>query len=374
MIDNAEVPPVPNTSGLAVKVGIFIVVGLVVLIGFSLRVTEGFGRQPRYMVQAFFDSAVGLEKDADVALGGVRIGQVTALDFDAQRRQARATLAIDRAYRLPVDSTARLERAAFLGTSIVVVRYGAESRMIEEGGEIATQEVPGISEMMSQVAEMSSEAKGLIIDFKVNQEEILSQLRGVLEENREDIRATSRSLAEAGPKLESLAQNLNEISEDFRAGKGTMGKLFTDEELYDDLKGFSLEMRQITTELRGGEGTLSRLLYDDSLARKAEDSFDKLGAAGEEVRNLLAGREEELSRIFESLADVGPRIEKAAADISEMSAKLKESEGTLGLLINDPSLYRDAQRAVNQVSESFEASEEQGVIRSFIGVLFGALI
>jgi hypothetical protein len=81
---------VPNTSGLAVKVGIFVVVGLILLIGFSLRVSEGFGGSDTYSVHGYFDSAVGLEPNAQVSLAGLAIGEVKEIGFDAERRKVRS--------------------------------------------------------------------------------------------------------------------------------------------------------------------------------------------------------------------------------------------------------------------------------------------
>ena len=102
--------------------------------------------------------------------------------------------------------------------------------------------------------------------------------------------------------------------------------------------------------------------------------MEKVGNAGERIDTLLGDRQAELDKFFASLADVGPQIEQAAKDMQAIGEKINAGEGTLGKLINDPSLYDDTRKAVNQVSESFESSEEQGVVRSFVGVLFGALI
>lgn len=364
----------PNTTGLAVKVGIFVTVGLVLLIGFSLRVTEELNGKQLYSVSAYFENAVGIELGSRVLLGGLEIGDVKDIEFDGTRRKVRVELSILQEYKLPVDSVARIERSAFLGNAQVVIKYGTERTMLSLGDEILAKDVPGLGEMMERVADMSEDAQSLIKDLQDNQNAVMGKIEGVIEENREDIREASRSLADAGPKVDRLAEQLNQITEDVRAGKGTMGKLFTDEELYTDLKNFSTEMKDLTRQIREGDGTLSKLINDDSLARKAEESFDKVGAAGDEIQTLLADKREELNNLVESLSEVGPKIEAAANDIQEFSKQLQESEGTLHLLINDPSLYQDAKRAVNQVSDSFEGSEEQGVIRSFVGVLFGALI
>ncbi len=363
-----------KTGSLAVQIGIFVVVGTLILTLFSIRTSRDFGGGGFYEIEAYFDDTLGLTDQADVSLSGVRIGKVKSVDFDPRRRAVKAVLAVSSDYPLPTDSTARIQQAALLGTSIVVIRYGQESGMLSKGGEIATESVPGLDELVTSVSEMSADARDLVSSFKENQDGLFGRIESVIEENREDLRKTSESFAQTGPKLELLADNLNEITENMKSGKGTIGRLYSDETLYEDLKSFSTDAKQIVADLRDGDGTLSRLLYDDSLAREAEDGFRKLGEAGDEVKAVLGDNEEEIREALAALRDVGPRMDRALDDLQEITRKINEGEGTLGRLVNDPSLYEDAQRTVNQVGESFEASEEQGVVRSFIGVLFGALI
>ncbi len=363
-----------KTGSLAVQIGIFVVAGTLILIMFSLRTTSELRSSESYELVAYFDDTLGLTDQADVSLSGVSIGKVRSVDFDPERRAVKATLILRQDYPLPTDSTARIQQAALLGTSIVVIRYGAGSNMLSAGNEIETEKVAGIDELMTSVSKMSTEARDLVSSFKDNQEGLFSRIERVIEENREDLRSTAESFAQTGPKLEKLADNLNEITENMKAGKGTIGRLYADETLYEDLKTFSTEAREIATDLREGEGTLNKLLYDDSLAQEAEDSFRKLGEAGDEVKAVLGDNREEIQDALVALKDAGPRIEEAVRDLQEITRKINDGEGTLGRLVNDPSLYEDTRRTVNQVGESFEAGEEQGVVRSFIGVLFGALI
>jgi len=359
-----------KSAALAVQVGIFVVVGTLVLLLFSLRTGSEFGKGDSYAVSAYFDDALGLADQADVSLAGVRIGEVEGVDFDVKRRLVKATLRIDSDYPLPADSVARIKQAALLGTSIVSVEYGSSGERVADGGEIPTEKTPGLDELIASVSEASEGAKKLVESFEEGQKGLFGKVEAVIDENREDI----RSFAQSGPKLEKLADNLNEITDNMKAGKGTMGRLYADEELYTDLKSFTSEAKQIAADVRETTGTLHRLIYDDSLATEAEESFRKMGEAGDEVKAVLGDNREQIAQTIDSLKDVGPRIEEALTNFQAISRKINDGEGTLGKLVNDPTLYDDAKRTLNQVGQSFEAGEEQGVIRSFIGVVFGALI
>ncbi|MCB2153550.1 MCE family protein [bacterium] len=364
----------PNSSGIAVKVGIFVVVAMILLIAFSVRVSDGLFKEDRYHVVAHFDDAVGLEVGSDVSLRGVRVGKVEQMGFDTERRDVKTQLLIDKNIALPTDSVARVVRSAFLGNATIVIGYGEDTKTIAEGGEIQTETVPSLADLAENFAEISEDAKTLVKSLNEQQGDILAKIETVIDENRENIKTTSESFARVGPKMEELVARADEIASDMQGGKGTLGRLYQDDQLYEDLRGLSNSLENITAEIRDGDGTLHRLVYNDELAQKAQESFENLGKAGNEIQSLLSDQRGDLEDLIASLSDVGPKLDKAIGDIEIMTRKMNSDEGTLGLLINDPSLYQDTKRAVNQVGESFESSEEQGVIRSFLGVVFGALI
>lgn len=135
---------------------------------------------------------------------------------------------------------------AFLGNALVSVRYGKEKARIAAGGRIETDPSTTIAMMMENVSTASSEARDMFKSFNGNQGDILKKLREVIDENREDMRNASKSLSEAGPQLKELSSRLNELTADVQAGKGTMGKLFKDEELYNSVKTFTADAKEIT--------------------------------------------------------------------------------------------------------------------------------
>ena len=49
------------------------------------------------------------------------------------------------------------------------------------------------------------------------------------------------------------------------AGKGTIGKLMVDEQLYNNLNATVAETQKVAAAISSGQGTVGRLLYDDAL-------------------------------------------------------------------------------------------------------------
>ena len=76
------------------KVGIFVLIGIILLVYMSLRVGGiQFGRAEGYEVYIRFESAAGLDNDAPVRVAGVEIGRVKGIAL--QNTKAKVVLRIN---------------------------------------------------------------------------------------------------------------------------------------------------------------------------------------------------------------------------------------------------------------------------------------
>ncbi|MCA1643550.1 MAG: hypothetical protein LC785_16745, partial [Acidobacteria bacterium] len=73
-------------------------------------------------------------------------------------------------------------------------------------------------------------------------------------------------------RLNRTADDINAVTADIRAGRGTAGKLLTDETLYNDTRAAIARFNNtaervdnIVASVQRGEGTAGKLLYDDKL-------------------------------------------------------------------------------------------------------------
>lgn len=363
-------------SPLAIRIGIFFTIALILVIGLSLQVNKGF-LSDRYEIVANFESVSAVESGTNVTLRGVPVGSVKSIDWDATEHKVRVILQIDDEYEIATNAVAKIQVSSLLGGSVVniTVEEGPDDiSYLGPGDEIATAETPSIDEVMSTLSDLSSETENLITNLNKNQETTLGKINEVVEENRQYIRSTSESFARLGPKLETLSDRLNEMTEHMQSGEGTIGALYADKQLYNDLKEMSETAKEVASQIKSGEGTLGTLIYRDDIANEARSIMEDLRNAAQEVQGAVGENREELRSLVSALSSSGPRIEQAISEFQAVTNKINQGDGTLGKLVNDPSLYEDAKRAVNQVGESFESSEEQGVFRSFLGLIFGALI
>lgn len=368
-----------QTSPLAVRVGIFFTIAVLLALGLSLQAGKGLFGGKNYDIVANFQQSFGIDPGTKVALRGVPIGQIHSMDWDAGRYRVRVVLRIDQRYEIPRNAVAKIQISSLLGGNFINISIPegvgpAEMAYLRMGDEILTEETPSLDEVLQVFNDLSADGQNLIRNLDANQERTMAKINTILDENQAYFNETSQSFARLGPELETLAERLNLMTESVQQGEGTLGLLFSDRELYDQLREFSDKANQVADQIASGEGDIGRLIFDDALTTEAREIMAELQRAAREIEAAIGENREGLRQMVDSFASSGPEIQAAIANFNEISEKINAGEGTLGKLVNDPSLFEDARRAVNQVGESFESGEEQGVFRSFFGLLFGALI
>lgn len=119
-------------------VGLFVLLGLLALAFLATKVgSASLGNTDNYTLIAKFENIGGLNVKAPVAIGGVRIGRVTAIDLDIEEFSARVTMAIDKTYgELPWDTSAAILTSGLLGAQFVGLEPGGDSEFLGDGDEI----------------------------------------------------------------------------------------------------------------------------------------------------------------------------------------------------------------------------------------------
>ena len=143
-----------TTRGMEVLVGAFVAAGFVALFFLAMRVsnlgavTVGDG----YSVTARFHNVGGLKVRAPVSMGGVPLGKVVGIRFDAETFDALVTMEIDRKYdKIPDDTFAKIYTAGLLGEQYVGLSPGGSEKNLMEGSEIKmTQSAIVLEEIIGQ--------------------------------------------------------------------------------------------------------------------------------------------------------------------------------------------------------------------------------
>lgn len=135
-------------------VGLFVLIGFGALLVLALKVGNlSLGGSPEtYTVTAPFSNIGGLKARAAVRASGVTVGRVTAIDFNTKKYEANVTMAINKAYQFPKDTSASILTSGILGENYIGLDAGGEEQKLKDGDRIQlTQSAVVLEKLISQV-------------------------------------------------------------------------------------------------------------------------------------------------------------------------------------------------------------------------------
>lgn len=122
-----------------VSVGLFILLGLGATLFLVMQTIDpgSMQAQDTYIVEARFDHVGDLKVRAPVALAGVTIGRVTAINVDPVDYRAVVSLRISSIFdNLPTDTDATIATAGLLGGKYIELTPGGDTEVLTNNGEI----------------------------------------------------------------------------------------------------------------------------------------------------------------------------------------------------------------------------------------------
>lgn len=289
----------PRTRSLAwseLKIGLLslLAVAIAMFLIFTLSGEGGFSWQ-QYGLKAMFANVPGLKPGAPVRVAGVEVGTVTQVDLTGDQVEVQMKVSKDVQARITDMSTATLGSVSLLGEAAIDVTPSTKGTPIPEWGYLRVVTTPGIAEVTSQATMGLQEATQLVTDI--------------------------------------------------RAGKGTVGKLFTDEALYREINGFVVAAEQVANSINQGRGTLGRLTNDPAAAKALEASLQNLEAVTARIR---AG-EGSLGKLLND-DTLSKSLNATTANLDAITGRINRGEGTAGKLVTDPELFN----RLNSVSDRLD--------------------
>jgi phospholipid/cholesterol/gamma-HCH transport system substrate-binding protein len=139
---------------IEILVGAFMAAGFVALFFLAMKVSNlsAASTGEGYRLTARFDNIGSLKVRAPVAMAGVRIGRVEAIDFDTATYEAIVTLHIEQSFNtIPDDTFANVYTAGLLGEQYVGLSPGGSELYLEDGDTFMhTQSALVLEQMIGQ--------------------------------------------------------------------------------------------------------------------------------------------------------------------------------------------------------------------------------
>ncbi len=142
-----------SKKGIETLVGLFVLLGIAGLVFLALKAANlgSFSVGDTYMLHAHFDNVGGLKVRAPVRSAGVTVGRVTGIALDGKTFQGVVTLSVQRGFKFPKDSAAKILTAGLLGDQYVGIEPGGDDKYFDEGQTIAqTQSAVVLENLIGQ--------------------------------------------------------------------------------------------------------------------------------------------------------------------------------------------------------------------------------
>jgi phospholipid/cholesterol/gamma-HCH transport system substrate-binding protein len=289
----------PRTRSLAwseLKIGVLTIAAIVIaaVTIFMLTGGKGFFWQ-RYTLKTRFDNVAGLKAGSPVRLAGVDVGSVT--DVSLVEDHVDVTFQVNKSQRgrITTGSTAELGSISLLGEYAVDLTPSVKGTPIPDGDFVPSK-------------------------------------------------PPKAQIADIGDAVSKGVDRINILLEDVRAGRGTVGKLMTDQQLYEQVTRFATAASELTRTIQQGRGSVGRLLNDPRAAQSLESSLHSLDAM---MARINAG-EGSLGRLLKDDA-FSTALSGATSNLELLTAKMNRGEGTLGKLATDDALYKRFDSATNRL-------------------------
>lgn len=315
--------------------GLTALMGLVGLIAMLMLFGEANFIERDYRFLLRLSNAGALDDTSPVLLNGVRVGQVKGAEaLQGAYTGAQVTVAIKRGINVPRAARVALAQGFVGGSSLeflTVELTEAQLKDVIKPGETIDGGAP--TTLMGSIQE--------IIEGPVQK----------LTDTAENIDRLAQEYIEVGRRLNDLLEP--RTTEEVAAGKPA-------------------NLRSTLARLDSAVSGAEKWLRDDELANQARDllaranrviddaqeltqQWTKAGHTIEEQAQKLGTTVEQLSS---NATDTLGKVQVAAADLSGVLESVKNGEGTVGQLVNNPDLYRSLTDAAGRLEKVLSEAQQ----------------
>lgn len=239
----------------ATIVGLFLFFGVVILVAGILTIGNlhnSFVR--KFMITTIFDEVNGLQPGNNIWFSGVKIGTVSTLNFYG-KSQVIINMKIDNAAQnyIKKDAQAKISSDGLIGNKIIVIFGGSDNApCVEAGDTIGFMKTLSTDDMLNTLQENFKNFLSITGDFKIISKRILDG-EGTVGKLLSDeslynsLEQTVASLGRASDNAAGLTASLSEFSSKLNQEGSLTNDIVTDTVVFNTLKSTVLELKQMVS-------------------------------------------------------------------------------------------------------------------------------
>ena len=323
----------PRTRSLAwseLKIGIVAVSAMALAVALIVAVggAAGFSWQ-RYALKTRFPDVKGLKSGAVVRVAGVEVGKVTEVALSGAEVEVELEVKEGNEQRITTDSRASIGSLSLLGEPVIDISPATSGTPLKEGDYIP-----------------ASPSRGEIADVAESAKASLETVNALLQDVRSGKGTMGKMFSDDQlyQELTSFLTAADAVTTGIRNGRGTLGRLVADPVAYERLNASLLHLQELTRGIRAGEGSLGRLVTDDALAKSLETASGNFA----EVTGRLKTNDNTMGKLLTE-KELYDRFNSVASRVDALVANLQKAEGTVGQLLQNKELYENINAAASEL-------------------------
>lgn len=289
------------------KIGLLVTIALALLYwGFNfLKGEDVFSRERVYY--AVYRDVGGLQKSNPVTVNGMNVGRVRDMYFSGDTRpDVVVEILLTNSLNIPKNSKARITSSDLLGSKAIELRLGDALDYAESGDTLIAEVAESLKDEIDRhLTPIKSRAESIMVTI----DSVLTMVNSLFTEGNMD-------------NISKTISNLSNSFENLSSTTGTIDTLLT---------GQRTRMERI----------LENVEYLTLTFRNNEDNFN-------DILGNLSAMSDSLAQIHfsETIMNVNQTVERLAS----VTQKINEGTGSLGMLINNDTLYFELERSAREMN------------------------
>lgn len=255
---------------------------------------------------AYYKKVDGLVNSNPIYISGIKVGYVKNVEFASiNSSDVKVTLVFNNRINIPKNSIAKIYSADLMGSRAIQIILGDSKEMLSENDILKTE----------IEADLKEEINRQVVPLKLKAEELMSSFDSVL-------------IAIKLVFNENTRKNLTYSFENIKIS-------------LDNIKNMTYNVDTLVSNQRN---RLSQIIVNfESISHNIRNNNDK-------ISNIISN----FSALSDTLAksNINQTINntnKALADVASIMNKINKGEGSLGMLINNDSLYNNLQSSAKNL-------------------------
>jgi phospholipid/cholesterol/gamma-HCH transport system substrate-binding protein len=289
-------------------VGLFVLIAVAVLFGTVFAVSGAYGR-PTTKFHAYFPFAGGLEPGATVRYaGGPKVGRVDSIQLDPQN-PARLDVVFSVQSDLPIktDSNVKIMSMSPLGDNHLEIYPGsAQAPRAASGAALPSLKYVDFNALTAQLNDLNPQAQELLRNLNDRASEVketiarvndllgpqnranlaatIANARGMLEENRPQIKTTLLNVNAVSEKLQPLLEDFRKTSEQANQTLNHVDAMVGENRA--DVRQAVVELRRTLTNMTDATARLDQTL--DVNSENIDELLDNMRHVTENLKEFTA--------------------------------------------------------------------------------------